>query len=92
MVEELRAARGIIVSHETVRQWAREFGQHVLTIDARGKIQSINPAVEGLFSRPTHQIIGRDVSELIEDDLLRRLKPPRTLIGQGWSSMIHDVW
>jgi putative transposase len=27
MVEELLAARGIIVSHETVRQWAREFGQ-----------------------------------------------------------------
>jgi putative transposase len=27
MVEELLAARGILVSHETVRQWAREFGQ-----------------------------------------------------------------
>src|SRR6478735_7422043 len=27
MVEELLAARGIIVSHETVRQWARRFGQ-----------------------------------------------------------------
>jgi len=25
MVEELLAARGIIVSHETVRQWARKF-------------------------------------------------------------------
>ena len=46
----------------------------VLTIDARGKIQSINPAVEGLFSRPSHQIIGRDVSELIEDEPLRRLR------------------
>src|ERR1700758_3774393 len=28
MVEELLAARGIIVSHEPVRQWARKFGQH----------------------------------------------------------------
>jgi putative transposase len=28
MVEELLAARGIIVSHETVRQWARKFGRH----------------------------------------------------------------
>jgi putative transposase len=28
MVEELLAARGVIVSHETVRQWARKFGQH----------------------------------------------------------------
>src|SRR5271168_1594 len=27
MVEELLAARGISVSHETVRQWARKFGQ-----------------------------------------------------------------
>src|SRR6516165_5469387 len=27
MVEELLAARGIFVSHETVRQWARKFGQ-----------------------------------------------------------------
>src|SRR5436309_10190574 len=29
MVEELLAARGIIVSHETVRQWARKFGQPI---------------------------------------------------------------
>src|SRR5437016_14091549 len=28
MVEELLVARGIVVSHETVRQWARKFGQH----------------------------------------------------------------
>jgi len=27
MVEALLAARGIIVSHKTVRQWARKFGQ-----------------------------------------------------------------
>ena len=27
MVEEMLAARGIDVSHETVRQWARKFGQ-----------------------------------------------------------------
>ena len=26
MVEEMLAARGIVVSHETVRQWARKFG------------------------------------------------------------------
>jgi putative transposase len=29
MVEEMLAARGIVVSHETVRQWARKFGQAV---------------------------------------------------------------
>jgi putative transposase len=27
MVEEMVAARGIVVSHETVRQWALKFGQ-----------------------------------------------------------------
>src|SRR5918997_966631 len=27
MVEEMLAARGILVSHETVRRWARKFGQ-----------------------------------------------------------------
>src|SRR3712207_1351781 len=27
MIEEMLAARGILVSHETVRQWARKFGQ-----------------------------------------------------------------
>ena len=27
MVEEMLATRGIIISHETVRQWARKFGQ-----------------------------------------------------------------
>jgi putative transposase len=27
MVEEMLAARGIDVSHETVRQWARKFGR-----------------------------------------------------------------
>ena len=27
MVEEMLAARGIVVSHEAMRQWARKFGQ-----------------------------------------------------------------
>jgi putative transposase len=29
MVEEMLAARGIIVGHETIRQWARKFGQNI---------------------------------------------------------------
>ena len=29
MVEEMLAARGIEVSHETVRQWALKFGQRI---------------------------------------------------------------
>jgi putative transposase len=27
MIEEMLAARGIVVSHETVRQWTLKFGQ-----------------------------------------------------------------
>ena len=27
-VEELMAARGVVVTYETVRQWCRKFGQH----------------------------------------------------------------
>src|SRR5215208_720752 len=39
MVEEMLAARSIIVSHETVRQWARKFGQ-----DFANRIQRRLPA------------------------------------------------
>jgi PAS domain S-box-containing protein len=48
----------------------------LLTIDAGGRIQSINPAVERLFAHPSHQLIGHGVSELVEDapNLLHRLK------------------
>lgn len=28
MVEEMLAARGIIVTHQTIRSWAEEFGRH----------------------------------------------------------------
>jgi len=37
MVEELLAARGIIISHETVRQWARKFGQQFAN-QIRGRV------------------------------------------------------
>ena len=48
----------------------------IFTIDERGGIHSINPAVETLFLRPSYQLIGHDVGELIENapDLLSRLK------------------
>ena len=48
----------------------------ILTIDEHGKIQSVNPAVEQLFSRPSQRLIGSDVCELVGGvpDLLYRLK------------------
>ncbi len=59
--------------HAAILNTARD---GVLTIDARGRIQSINPAVERLFSRQSERLIGHDLSELVEDapDLLDRLK------------------
>jgi two-component system sensor kinase FixL len=48
----------------------------VMTIDARGCIESVNPAVERLFSWANQRLIGRDVTELVENapDLLHRVK------------------
>jgi PAS domain S-box-containing protein len=48
----------------------------VLTIDSHGRIQSINPAVETLFSRSSHALIGQELCELVDagPDLLRRLR------------------
>ena len=42
MVEEMLAARGILVSHETVRQWALKFGQ-----DFANKIRSSGTRGQG---------------------------------------------
>ena len=35
MVEEMLAARGIVVSHETVRRWALKFGQEFANLIRR---------------------------------------------------------
>jgi putative transposase len=42
MVEEMLAARGILVSHETVRQWTMKFGQ-----DFANQIRRRHPAPGG---------------------------------------------
>ena len=61
----------------------------VLTIDEGGWIQSINPAVERLFVRPSHQLIGHHLSELIDgtSPVFDRLMPdarPATLYEHSW--------
>jgi putative transposase len=48
MVEEMLAARGIIVSHESVRQWARKFGQSSLT---RSGGVCLRPGTNGIWTR-----------------------------------------
>ena len=48
MVEELLAARGITVSHETVRQWARKFGQQFAN-QIRRRLRG--RAINGIWTR-----------------------------------------
>src|SRR3712207_6230416 len=43
MVEEMLAARGIVVSHETVRQWALKFGQEFANRIRRRLPQALSP-------------------------------------------------
>jgi two-component system, LuxR family, sensor kinase FixL len=54
----------------------------VLTVDARGSIQSINLSIERMFSRPCHGLIGHNICGLFEGvpDLLQRCRP-----GCGWN-------
>ncbi|MDR6775205.1 hypothetical protein J2Y49_005972 [Azospirillum sp. BE72] len=40
MVEEMLAARGILVSHETVRRWCLKFGREI----ADGALVTVTPA------------------------------------------------
>src|SRR5580704_6642012 len=55
MVEELLAARGIIVSHETVRQWARKFGQQLPT---RSVVAFLEWAINGISTRSCSRLAG----------------------------------
>ena len=50
MVEEMLAARGIIVSHETVRQWALKFGQAFANQIRR----RLTPTAERTMTRQGH--------------------------------------
>src|SRR5207253_9373162 len=70
MVEELRAARGIIVSHETVRQWARKFGQPFAN-----QIRRRLPRVGDKWH------LDEVVLKITEVKLLKRqMRPPRVMI------------
>jgi hypothetical protein len=69
MVEKLLAARGIIVSHETVRQWARKFGQQSATaILVFSQSDSLN---ERLFRKPSRGINHDFVSRMDRGELRR---------------------
>jgi two-component system sensor kinase FixL len=66
----------------------------VLMIDPQGNIQSINPAVERLFSRPSHLLVGHDIAELVEGgpDLLDRLKLAARSPASALACWELDAW
>jgi two-component system sensor kinase FixL len=74
--ERYRLSRALLESEARRAAILNTARDGVLTIDVRGSIRSVNPAVERLFSCPSHRLIGQGISELVEDmpDLLRRLK------------------
>jgi putative transposase len=55
MVEELLAGRGIIVSHETVRQWARKFGRQFAN-QIRRRLRGL--ATNGIWTRSCSKLPG----------------------------------
>jgi len=76
MVDELLAARGIIVSHETVRQWALKFGQAFACQSAwKGGSDSISMT----FSATSLFLIRNSaVASSTQDDL----SDPRRSVGR----------
>jgi two-component system sensor kinase FixL len=63
-------------------------------IDSRRNIRSINPAVERLFSRPSHCLVGHDIGELVEGgpDLLDRLKLAARSSASAQACWELDAW
>jgi PAS domain S-box-containing protein len=66
----------------------------VLMIDSQGNIRSINPAVERLFSRPSHWLVGHEIAELVEGgpDLLDRLKLAARSPASALACWELDAW
>src|SRR3982751_4950308 len=64
MVEEMLAARGILVSHETVRQWALKFGQ----------------AFANQIRRRLPKAGDKWAKRLLRKLLKNQMRPPRVLV------------
>ena len=64
MVEELLAARGIIVSHETVRQWAGKFGQPFANRIRRRQVSCPSDPIHPLWPCPAVTLVFRNGNSL----------------------------
>jgi two-component system sensor kinase FixL len=81
--ERRRLSRALSESESRRRTILNTARDGLLTIDAGGLIQSFNPAVERMFSRPAHLLVGRNICELLDGppDLLTRLKGISSSLG-----------
>jgi PAS domain S-box-containing protein len=74
--ERHRLSRALAESEGHRRAILNTARDGVLTIDGRGRIWTINPAVERLFGRPSHLLKGHDIREFLDGvpDLLARMR------------------
>jgi len=61
-----RAADALAASQSRLATILGAARDGVLTVDGAGRIESVNPSVERLFSRPADLLIGRDARDIID--------------------------
>ena len=72
--ERHRVARALVESEGRLAAILNTARDGVLAVDARGRIESVNPAVERLFARPARELVGLDLHDLFDAPrLLQRL-------------------
>ena len=64
--ERHRVARALADSRSHLATILNTARDGVLTVDAAGRIGSVNPSVEQLFGRPAEALLGRDIRDLID--------------------------
>jgi two-component system sensor kinase FixL len=64
--ERHRVARALAESRSHLAMIFNTAQDGVLMVDARGRIESVNPSVERMFGRPGRALVGRDIRDLIE--------------------------
>lgn len=64
--ERQRAARALADSRSHLATILNTARDGVVMIDARGRIEAANPAVERLFGQTAATLVGRDINELID--------------------------